>query len=247
MPFHLHATPDDVAPFVLLPGDPGRARYIAETYLDDAQLYNDNRGLLGFTGFYRGLRVSVQTTGMGCPSASIVLEELIQLGAKTVLRIGTCGGVSRRVGAGELVIAQAALAFDGTTRQYLAQAFGGAAPLSDGGGHVPLPAWRLLRASERVALELGVAHSVGLVASEDSFYAPDAGHIDRLEKRGVLGIDMESSAIFTVATLRGIEAGALVTYSNRIGEPLIDPAALKAGVDAMIQVALDTLVVLGGE
>lgn len=237
MPIHLKAQPGEVAPYVLLPGDPGRARYIAETFLENASLYTEHRGLLGFTGAYKGVPVSVQTTGMGCPSAAIVAEELAMLGAKVLLRVGTCGGTGEGVRPADLVIAQAALAADGTTRQYLGD-----------GPHVPLPSFRLVRAAADAARGAGVPHHVGLIASEDSFYAPGPDHAQRMRERGVLGIEMEASAVFTVATLRGLEAGCLVTVSNHIGDSeLVPDEVLKAGVDAMIGVALQTLVALEGE
>jgi purine-nucleoside phosphorylase len=110
---HLHAGPDDVAEFVLLPGDPNRASRIADAFLDDVVRYNDHRQLLGYSGTYRGLRVSVQATGMGCPSLAIVTEELIRLGATTLVRVGTAGIVSDRVRPGELIVATGSVANDG--------------------------------------------------------------------------------------------------------------------------------------
>src|ERR671910_2470157 len=99
-PVHVRAEPGDFAESVLLPGDPLRAKYIAETFFEDAKLVTQERGMLGYSGTYRGEPVSVQATGMGCPSASIVAEEVIQLGAKNLLRVGTCGGGSEGVGVG---------------------------------------------------------------------------------------------------------------------------------------------------
>jgi purine-nucleoside phosphorylase len=235
MPIHLRAQPGDVAPYVLLPGDPNRAKYIAETYLEGARLYTEHRGMLGFTGSYRGVRVSVQTSMMGCPSAAIAVEELAMLGAKVVIRVGTCGGTSPKLNPADLVIAQAALARDGTTRQYLGE-----------GNHAPIASYRIVRAAEDAARKLDLPHTVGLVASDDAFYGVTAGEARGLyDTRGVLGLEMEASAVFTVATLRGLEAGCLLTVSNYIGdEALVPDEVLKRGVDRMVQTALETVVTL---
>ncbi|MDQ5817365.1 MAG: purine-nucleoside phosphorylase, partial [Actinomycetota bacterium] len=113
-PVHVRAEPGDFAESVLMPGDPRRAKYIAENFFEDAKLVTEERGMLGYTGTYKGGAVSVQATGMGCPSAAIVTEELIQLGARNLLRIGTCGGYNRELRLGDLVIATAATPNDGT-------------------------------------------------------------------------------------------------------------------------------------
>src|SRR5438128_1030456 len=115
MPIHLRAEPGDYAEAVLLPGDPLRAKYIAETYLDDPKQVNGERGLLGYTGTWEGKTVSVQGTGMGCPGATIVFEELIQLGCKRLMRVGTCGGLQPHHALGDLIVALRA-AVDRMTR-----------------------------------------------------------------------------------------------------------------------------------
>jgi purine-nucleoside phosphorylase len=137
-PIHVRGKPGEVAERVLLPGDPGRAEWIAKTFLQDPVLYTSHRGLLGYTGRYKGVPVSVQTTGMGAPSASIVAEELIGLGARVLLRVGTCGAVDEGLAPGDLVIAQGAVPLDGASRQYLeGRPY---APLPDAGLFVAL--WR---------------------------------------------------------------------------------------------------------
>ena len=118
MPIHLRAEPGDYAPAVLLPGDPLRARRVAEEFLDDARQVNGERGMLGFTGTHEGTPVSVQATGMGCPSAAIVIEELMQLGADRLIRIGTCGGLQPDLELGDTIIALSAVPADGTARAY---------------------------------------------------------------------------------------------------------------------------------
>ena len=116
MPIHVRAEPGDYAEACLLPGDPLRAKYIAETYLDNPVLRNEERAMYGYTGEFEGKPVSVQATGMGCPSAAIVIEELVQLGVKRLLRVGTCGGLQPDLALGDLIVAVAAVAADATAR-----------------------------------------------------------------------------------------------------------------------------------
>src|SRR6478752_8021523 len=119
MPIHLRGNPGDYAEGCLLPGDPLRAKYIAETFLDDPVEVNHERGMLGYTGTFQGKRVSVQSSGMGCPSAGIVIEELVQLGVKRILRVGTCGGLQPDMTMGDLNVAMAATAADSTSSHYV--------------------------------------------------------------------------------------------------------------------------------
>ncbi|EYB68724.1 purine phosphorylase family protein 1 [Deinococcus phoenicis] len=234
---HVRAQPGDVAEHVLLPGDPNRARHIAQTYLEGATLYTDHRQLLGFTGTYRGVRVSVQTTGMGCPSAAIVAEELIRLGARTLLRVGTLGGATPQVRPADLVIATAAVPNDGTTRQLL-----GGAP------YAPAASFEVVEAAVQAARAQEIPHHVGLVMTEDAFYASTPEHARLWASRGVLGFEMEASAIFLVAALHGARAGCLTACSNDIGDPqLVPDDVLAAGVDRMVRAALDAIVTLDGK
>ncbi|MBB6097643.1 purine-nucleoside phosphorylase [Deinobacterium chartae] len=227
---HLRTEAEKVAPYVLLPGDPGRARWIAETYLEAPELYNDHRGLLGFTGTYKGVRVSVQTTGMGCPTTAIVAEELIRLGARYLLRVGTCGAATPRLNPADLVIAQAAVPNDGTTRQYL-----GGAP------YAPIASFELVEAGVASARAAGIPHHVGLIMTEDAFYASTPEHARLWASRGVLGFEMEASALFLVAAMRGVHAGCMVTVSNDIGDPqLVAPEVLQEGVRRMTEASLET-------
>jgi len=232
-PVHIRARPGDVAPLVLLPGDPGRARWAAER-LQGARCYNEFRGLLGYTGRYSGVDVSVQTTGMGAPSAAIVVEELALLGARAVIRIGTCGGTRQDIRPADLIVATAACPLDGTTRQYL-----------DGEPFAPAATFRVVRALVEVAERVGARFHVGPVATEDALYAVTPQWRDRWAARGVLAQEMETSAVFTVAALRGLEAGCLLTVSNSAGQHqrLPDEELLPA-IDRMIEVALEACVAL---
>src|ERR671915_1989221 len=154
---HLRAEADDYAPLVLLPGDPNRARRISERFDEgSARQVNEHRGLLGFTGTYRGAAVSVQTSGMGTPSLSIVVEELLRLGAKRFIRVGTCGGIAPGLKTGDLVIASAAAPVDGATRTYL-----------HGEAYAPAADFGLTHALFHAAEEVGIPARVGQVASVD--------------------------------------------------------------------------------
>lgn len=233
---HVRAPQGAVAEAVLLPGDPNRARLIAERFFSDFELYNDHRQLLGFTGSYRGMRVSVQATGMGCPSLAIVTEEIIRLGGERLVRVGTCGAVAPGVAPGDLVVASAAVANDGTTRQYL-----GGAPYSPAADFDLTCALALTAAKQAAAA--GRKHHVGLIQTEDAFYATTPGHVPALAERGVLAIEMEASALFLVAALRSVRAGCMLVTSNNIGDDrLLEPQALQESVLAMVEATLDALV-----
>jgi purine-nucleoside phosphorylase len=233
MQLHVHTDPERLAPYVLLPGDPGRATFIAETFFDDPVLTTDYRGLLGYTGRYRGVPVSVQTTGMGCPSLAIVVEELIRLGARTLVRVGTAGVVADHVAPGDLIVADAAVPNDGTTRQYLA-----------GRPYATAPTFEATRALVDAAGGHGGAH-VGLIQTEDAFYATRPEDVPALAARGVLAIEMEAAALFLLGRLRAVRSGCMLVASNRIGDPsFVDPEVLRAGVERMVRSALDAFVAL---
>src|SRR5713101_1612258 len=182
MPIHIRAEPGEYAEACLLPGDPLRAKYIAETYFDDVEQRNAERGLLGYTGTYGGKPVSVQGTGMGCPGATIVFEELIQLGCKRLIRVGTCGGLQPSHALGDLIVALTAVPADSTAMHMV-----GNEP------HCPTASWSLIHGAKGMGQEL----RVGPIVSSDVFYNSDEGQYDRWSKRGVLAVEMEASALFT--------------------------------------------------
>jgi purine-nucleoside phosphorylase len=231
---HLHADPGAVAEVVLLPGDPNRARRIAEAFLESPVRYTDHRQLLGFTGHYRGLRVSVQATGMGCPSLAIVTEELIRLGARTLVRVGTSGIVADGIEPGDLIVASASVPNDGTTRQYLR-----------GDAYAPAADFDVTRALADAGAALGKPPHVGLIQTEDAFYATSPDDVPTLRARGVLAIEMEASALFLIARLRGARAGCALVASNRIGDDaFVAPEVLADGVARMTRMTLDAMVAL---
>jgi DeoD family purine-nucleoside phosphorylase len=232
VPIHLRAEPGDYAQAVLLPGDPLRAQYIAETYFDDVRQVNGERGLLGFTGTWEGKPVSVQGTGMGCPGATIVFEELVQLGAQKLLRVGTCGGLQPDHALGDLIVALSAVPADATAMHLVANE-----------PHCPTASWELIHGAVHVAKEMGQAMRVGPIVSSDLFYNPDDGQYERWSKRGVLAVEMEAAALFTVGALRGVQSGCLLTVSDIVVEgefTRISDDELRAAVDRMTRVALAT-------
>jgi 5'-methylthioadenosine phosphorylase/purine-nucleoside phosphorylase len=229
MPIHLRAEPGDYAPAVLCPGDPRRAEYVARTFFDDPRLVNEERGMLGFTGTFEGKPISVQSTGMGCPSAAIVYEELIQLGATRLLRIGTCGALQPAMRMADTVVAVSSTPSDQTAMTY-----------TGGEPHAPTADWRLVEEAVRLGRERGLRLHVGAIVSSDVFYDPDAGRIQRWADRGHLGIEMEAAVLFTIAALRKVSAGTLLTVSDTLYGPeivRISDEELKKGVDQMMELA----------
>jgi DeoD family purine-nucleoside phosphorylase len=232
MPIHLRAEPGDYAEAVLLPGDPLRARHIAETFFDTPRQVNSERGMLGFTGTFEGKPVSVQSSGMGCPSAAIVIEELVQLGAKRIVRVGTCGGLQADMSLGDLVLAISAVPSDGTSLTY-----------TGGEPHAPTADFELVHAAVHRAKHDGTKLRVGPCVSSGTFYDPDTGRAQRWSERGVLAVEMEAAILFTIAALRRIQAACLLTVSDIIvkGEFVrITDAELQAAVERMTELGIRT-------
>jgi DeoD family purine-nucleoside phosphorylase len=232
VPIHVRADPGDYAEACLLPGDPLRAQYIAETYLEKPVQRNGERGMLGYTGEFEGKPVSVQATGMGCPSAAIVIEELVQLGVKRLLRVGTCGGLQPDMSLGDLVVAVSAVPADATAQH-----------LVGGEPHAPTSDWELVHAAVHFAKELGQPLRAGAIVSSDLFYNPDDGQYARWSARGVLAVEMEAAVLFTLGALRGVQAGCLLTVSDVVvegGFQRISDDDLRAAVDRMTRIALAT-------
>jgi DeoD family purine-nucleoside phosphorylase len=234
MPFHVRAQPGEYADAVLLPGDPLRAKYIAETYLDSPIERNAERGLLGYSGEWKSKPVSVQGTGMGCPGATIVFEELVQLGCKRLIRIGTCGGLQLHHSLGDLILALSAIPADST-----------AIHLVGGEPHCPTASWSLVHEAVHLAKHRDQPLHIGPIVSSDLFYNPNEGQYERWAARGVLAVEMEAAALFTVGALRGVESACLLTVSDIVVEGVftrITDDELRASVDRMTQLALDLAV-----
>lgn len=232
MPIHLRAEPGDYAPNVLCPGDPLRARYIAETFFDEGyRQVNAERGMLGFTGTFDGNPISVQSTGMGCPSAGIVFEELIMLGASRLIRVGTCGGLGDAMALGDTVIGVSASCDDQTPLRY-----------ADLAGYAPSATFTLAETAARLSREgTGGAVHVGPIVTSGIFYDPDPGTFARWKRLGHLGVEMEAAMMYTIAAVKRVEALAIMTVSDLLGDSgdtvRISDAELKAGVDQKMRIS----------
>jgi DeoD family purine-nucleoside phosphorylase len=216
----IHIRPSEaVAERVLLPGDPGRALRLAQLLTDSPRMLNHNRGLWGYTGMAAdGEPLTVQATGMGGPSAAIVAEELIRLGARRLIRVGTCGALAPELALGDLVIAEPALGADGASRAL--------------GATAPLPADPVLLAALRAAAP--AAH-VGQVVSADLFYDPEPARAANWAAAGVLAIEMEAATIFAIAAGHGLQAACILAVSDivstreRIGAGALEEAEAALG------------------
>lgn len=231
---HNHAQPGDYAEAVLLPGDPLRAKWIAETFFEDAQLVNSVRNCLGYTGTYKGKRVSVQASGMGQPSLGIYVHELINVyGVKTLIRVGTCGGLNAKVKVRDLVLAQGA----STDSAIVRDRFGpyNFAPIADFG---------LLRAAAAKAEEKGMRYHAGNMLSSDIFYHADgfAGY-DKLPDHGVIGVEMEAAALYTLAARFAVRALTICTMTDcLITHEEINADERQTSLTDMVTVALDVAI-----
>ncbi|GAA1145259.1 purine-nucleoside phosphorylase [Microbacterium natoriense] len=208
MSTHIAAEPGQIAPIVLFPGDPLRAKWIAETFLDDAQLYSETRGMLGFTGTWEGHRVSVQGSGMGQPSMAIYANELFDsYGVQTVVRVGSCGALTEKLKVRDIIIANGACTDSGINRVRF-----------HGLDYAPVADFSLLRAAVE-ASEAEPPESkvhVGLLLSSDQFYSTRPELTEPFVQHGVLGVEMETSGLYTLAAYYGRRALSICTVSDHI-------------------------------
>jgi 5'-methylthioadenosine phosphorylase/purine-nucleoside phosphorylase len=236
MPIHLRAEPGDYAPNVLCPGDPRRATYIAQTFFDPGvRTVNEERGMLGYTGTFEGRPISVQTTGMGCPSSGIVFEELVMLGARRLIRVGTAGGLKTGMRMGDTIIAVSATAEDETPLR-----------IAQMPSYAPTATFELAETAARVSRESGATVHAGAVVTSGVFYDPDPTTFARWKRVGHIGVEMEAAMMYTIAAVHGIEALAIMTVSDILGESgeteRISDADLKSGVDQMMRLACQVAV-----
>jgi len=231
---HNHANPGDYAQAVLLPGDPLRAKWIAETFLEAPRLVNSVRNCLGYTGTWKGKPVSVQASGMGQPSLAIYVHELINTyGARTLIRVGTCGGLNTRVKVRDLVLAQGA----STDSSIVRGRFGAF-------NYAPLADFGLLRSAAEKAEAAGMRFHAGNMLSSDIFYHADgfAGY-DKLPDHGVLGVEMEAAALYTLAARFGVRALTICTMTDcLITHEEIDANERQTSLREMVTLALDVAV-----
>ena len=234
MSTHIGAAPGEIAPRVLLPGDPLRAKWIAETFLTDAKCYSTVRNMFGFTGLFNGTPVSVQGSGMGMPSASIYAHELINdYGVDTLIRVGTCGALSMDLQLRD-VIAASGSSTDSAMNRIRFDGLIDYAPIADFG---------LLRAAVEAAERRGITMTVGPILAADAFYTDRPDLYDRLADYGVLAVEMESAALYTIAARFKARALTLLTVSDHIkrGEKM-DSAQREQGFSDMVQIGLDTAI-----
>ena len=206
MSIHINADPGQIAKTVLLPGDPLRAKHIAETLLEDAVCFNTVRNMLGYTGNYQGTMVSVMGTGMGIPSHSIYVHELISnFGVKTLIRVGTCGALQTGLGVGDIILAMSASTDSHINRlRFNGMDF---APTADFG--------LLLRAYE-ISRDLKLAPAVGGILSSDVFYNDEADWWEQWAAFGLLAVEMEAAGLYTLAAKFSVRALAILTVSDNI-------------------------------
>ncbi len=232
MSTHIGAEPGQIAPRVLLPGDPLRAKWIAETYLDDATCYSTVRNMLGYSGTYRGERISVQGTGMGQPSASIYASELIRdYDVQQLVRVGSCGAVSESLEVRDVVLAISA-ATDSSMNKVRFEGLDYAATADFG----------LLRAADQAASALGLTPTVAQVFSADSFYSDRPELLQRMVEYGVVAVEMEANALYTLAAKHSRQALCICTVSDHIvtGAETTSHEREQTFGD-MVKVALDAL------
>ncbi len=239
-PVIIRARKEDVAKRVIVCGDPARVEQAA-SLLENPRLVNSNRGLLIYTGTYKGVPVSIATHGIGGPSSAIVVEELAMLGAKVFIRLGTCGAMVRGLGIGDIVIPiGAAYNQGGLFYQYIKENICLATA----------PNYEVLSRIVDEVSKSGVKYVIGPVVSSDAFYAEDPEFVRKWTSRGVIAVEMECATIFALSSMRGLKAGALLLVSDSLVEELgfataeelrkyVERAA-KIALDALIKTSLDT-------
>lgn len=212
MTIHIGAQPGEIADTVLLPGDPFRAKWAAETFLENPVCVNEVRGMLGFTGTWNGHRVTIHGSGMGMPSLSIYVNELIRdYGARTLIRIGSCGGMQAGIGLRDVILAMTASSV-ATPSSAIFREF----------NFAPCANWELLSAAADAASSRGVKSHVGGIYSSDVFYSERPDLDEQMVRHGILGVEMEAAELYTLAARHGCRALAVLTVSDHLqtGEAL---------------------------
>jgi purine-nucleoside phosphorylase len=233
MSVHIHANQGEIAENILLPGDPLRAKYIAETFLEDATCYNEVRGMLGYTGMYKGKKVSVQGTGMGIPSISIYVNELIrEYGVKNLIRVGSCGAIQKDMHVRDVILAMTASTDSNMNRL----AFSGI-------DYAPCANFDLLNKAYQIGSQHGINIKAGNVLSADVFYRDNMDLVKKLGDYGVLAVEMETTALYTLAAKYGAKALSILTVSDHIftGEDTTAEER-QTTFNEMAVIALETLI-----
>ncbi|MBR4435787.1 MAG: purine-nucleoside phosphorylase [Clostridia bacterium] len=228
---HIAARPEDFAKTVLMPGDPKRSRFVAETYLKDPVLVNDVRGVQGYTGEYNGKRVSVMASGMGIPSIGIYSYELYNFfGVENIIRIGSAGAISEQLQLRDIVIGMGACTNSAFASQF-----------SLPGTFAPIASFDLASAAVQKAREMGVRHKVGNILSADTFYDDDKDALDKWKRMGVLAVEMESAGLYLNAARAGKNALCICTISDLIYDPGVQctPEERQVSFNDMMKIALE--------
>lgn len=231
MSLHIEAAQGAIADRILLPGDPLRAKYIAETFLDNPVCYNRIRNILGYTGTYKGKRISVQGTGMGIPSISIYVTELMRdYGVKKLIRVGTCGAMREDIHLRDVIIAQGAT----TDSSIVRNIFGGAI------NYAPLADFDLLRTAYEKAVAQQISVRVGNIVSVDRFYDDEIDN-DKLTDYGIMAVEMETAALYVLAAKYKAQALGLFTVSDHlVTKEACTAEERQTSFDDMIRIALET-------
>lgn len=233
MSVHIGAKQGEIAESILLPGDPLRAKFIAENFLSDSTCYNNVRGMLGYTGTFKGKRISVQGTGMGVPSISIYIHELIDsYNVKNLIRVGTCGALQKDVKLRDVILAMSATTNSGVNRHHF-----------KGIDFAPTANFDLLKKAYDGAREQQLNVKVGSVFTSDVFYNDDKEQVTTLAGHQVLAIEMETSALYTIAARFGVQALSVLTVSDHLltGEETTSEERQETFND-MVKVALTTAI-----
>ncbi len=229
MTIHIGAKPGDIAETVLLPGDPYRARWAAGTFLNDPKLVNEVRGMLGFTGSWKGNRVTIHGSGMGMPSLSIYVNELIRdFGVKTLIRIGSAGALVPEVALRDVVIAMSACSVSTPSRTILREL-----------QYAPTADWSLLRAAVAAAEQRGTRFHVGQIYSSDTFYDERPDLAAEMARHGVLAVEMETAELYTLAARHKVRALSVLTISDQlVTREALASAERESSFGDMVEIAL---------
>ena len=233
MSIHIGAKFGEIAETVLLPGDPKRAKWIAENYLENAFCYTDIRGMLGFTGTYKGKKISIQGTGMGIPSISIYITELMKdYGVKNLIRVGSAGSYQKDVKVRDVVIAMSASTDSNINNRRF-----------NGGNYSPTANFELFRTALKVAEEKNIKIKAGNVLTSDEFYNDNSDYYKKWADFGVLAVEMETAGLYTLAAKYKAKALSILTISDSLVSPEITSAEEREKTfSEMIELALETAI-----
>ena len=231
MTIHIDASSEDIAETVLLPGDPYRAKWAAHTFLDDVKLVNETRGMLGFTGYWKGSKVTIQGSGMGMPSLSIYVNELIrEYNAKTLIRIGSTGAMQENIALRDLILAVTASTISNPSTSIFKDL-----------NFSPVASWELLNKAAKIAETKKLKTHIGGIYSSDTFYDERPDLTKEMTRHGVLAVEMETAELYTLAARYNCRALAILTASDHlITKEELSPSEREKSFSSMVELALET-------